>query len=158
MKDADPYTFVSALIGALFAGGIAGGLIMGMALRVKMLDEGDRAGAAYRDLRDAARRYADPAKLAPLMRAAADIWDRWRPDGLHMDAFYRRDAATELAPAYVHRIIDAYDTGDKLDLSGCWVPPDVEGRLRVIRFGASPPMAWPTAVDRWPTQRGPSDV
>lgn len=145
----DMYAVTSLLIGALIAGATLGALVTALGARVRQLDDGERAGAAYRELRDVALHCANPPDVAKLMRDAADIWDRWRPDGLHLDAFYRRPAGAERTPAYVHRIVDAYATGDPADLSGCWVPPDVHGRLRAILISAGEATA---ALPDWPRQ------
>lgn len=168
----DPYTVLTLLIFALFAGFIVGCWVVALAARARQLDDGARGGSAYRDLLDAAKRYADPAYLSVLLRDAANIWDRYRPDGLHLEVDWRRPAETELTPAYVHRIIDAYATGDPVDLSGCGVPPDVQGRLRAITIGASeataalphqPVRHSVTAVHatdvmhRWPLRTGHTD-
>lgn len=128
MTHLDPYTVTGLLIGALLAGVVIGALMVAVAARGRRLDEDTRAGAAFRELRDAALRHADPSSVATLMRDAATIWDRWRPDGLHLSA----TVAESLTPAYVHRILDAYD-GRPLTFAGCWVPPDVQGRLRAFQ-------------------------
>ncbi|MDG4762402.1 hypothetical protein, partial [Micromonospora sp. WMMD710] len=85
----DIYAVTSLVIGALIAGGILGALVTGLGARARQLDDGERAGAAYRELRDVALHCANPADVPKLMRQAADIWDQWRPDGLHLAAFYR---------------------------------------------------------------------
>lgn len=165
----DPYTLVTAVLFALLSGAIVGAWVVALAARARQLDDNERGGSAYRDLLDAAKRYADPAYVAALMRDAGNIWDQYRPDGLHLDIDWRRPADTERTPAYVHRIIDAYATGDPVNLSGCGVPPDVQGRLRAITIGASeataalpgqpiPRLASSTDVTvRWPVRTGHSD-
>ncbi|WP_030488173.1 hypothetical protein [Micromonospora chokoriensis] len=177
MRNVDPYTFVTALLFALALGALAGGFAIGMAFRPRLLDEGERGGSAFRDLLAAAKACADPANLATLLRQASAIWDQYRPDGIHLDTdtLWRGEAGTEVTPAYVHRIVDAYATGDPVNLSGCWVPPDVQGRLRAITIGASEataalpgrPIPRPTGfitsvhptdvIERWPVRTGPSD-
>ncbi|MEU0081399.1 hypothetical protein ABZY58_26155 [Micromonospora tulbaghiae] len=128
----DPFQAAAMLIAVTVAGFLLGLLVMGIAARARQLDEGDRAGSAFRELRDVALRHVIPADAAVLLREAARIWDGWRPDGLHLEAYHRQHADKQLTDAYVHRLLDALATGRPVDLSGCRVPADVRGRLRAM--------------------------
>ncbi|MFG3418718.1 hypothetical protein [Micromonospora sp. NPDC048063] len=125
------------VIAALTVGLIVGAIVMAFAARARQLDDEQRTETAWRDIRGAVEQLGDPEIRARLLRQLAQIRDRWLPGGpMHLDA-YRQPAAAELTPAYVHRLLDAYATGDPVNLAGCAVPPDVRGRLRAILIGAA---------------------
>lgn len=166
----DPVTFASTIIGVLIAGLIAGAVLAALAARGPQLDEAERASRAFKDLLAVAERAAAPEHRAMLLREAAEIWDVFEPIARHASPAY---VVPDRAPGYVHRIIDAYATGDPVNFSGCWVPPDVQGRLRAVLAAASEataplPDRYPgrhlvTTVDptdvieRWPVRAGASD-
>lgn len=130
----DPYALASTVIAALVAGVIVGAILVGIAARGNQLDQTDQASRAFKDLLAVAERSAAPEHRATLLREAAQIWDVFEPIARHASAAY---VLPDRAPGYVHRIVDAYATGDPLNFSGCWVPPDVQGRVRAIMAGAS---------------------
>ncbi|SBT64252.1 hypothetical protein GA0070622_1222 [Micromonospora sediminicola] len=143
----DPFQAAAMLIALAVVSFIVGLLVMAIAARARQLDEGDRAGAAFRELRDVAQRHVIPADAAVLLREAARIWDGWRPDGLHLEAYHRHHADKQLTETYVHRLLDALATGRPVDLSGCRVPADVRGRLRAMAaIAAATGTATPTPV------------
>ncbi|MFI2650177.1 hypothetical protein [Micromonospora fulviviridis] len=148
----DPAVLAAVVSGALLFGLAVGAIVTGLGHRGQRDDDADRAGLAFRTLADLAQECADPVHLARLMRGTAEIWDNFRPDGLALEVL----APPPLTPGYVHRLIDAYASGRPLDLGGCWVPPDVQGRLRAItataaattsartKYAASGPITAPT--------------
>ncbi|WP_435585790.1 hypothetical protein [Micromonospora aurantiaca (nom. illeg.)] len=129
----DPTLTAVTVVAVLAAGLIVGAILASLALRSRQLDDDERHGRAFRALIALARECADPVHLARLMRGAGQIWDNVRPDGLALEV----TAPPPLTPAYAHRLLDAYATGDPIDFSGCWVPPDIQGRVRAIVAGAS---------------------
>ncbi|MFG2054796.1 hypothetical protein ACGFI9_12265 [Micromonospora sp. NPDC048930] len=131
----DPAALAFTISAVLVAGVAVGAILAGLAQRGRAADDAERAGRAFRELRDLAQACCDPVHLVRLMRGTADIWDNWRPDGLALDVA----APPPLTPAYAHRLVDAYATGDPVDFAGCWVPPDIQGRVRAIVAGASEP-------------------
>ncbi|WP_319460062.1 hypothetical protein [Micromonospora sp. RTP1Z1] len=130
----DPSALAATVSAALLTGVAVGAILTGLANRGRAADDAERAGRAFRELRDLARACADPVHLARLMRGAGDIWDNLRPDGLALDV----TAPAPLTPEYAHRLVDAYATGQPLNFAGCWVPPDIQGRLRAIITAARP--------------------
>jgi len=131
----DPSALAFTISAALVTGVAVGAILAGLAQRGRAADDAERAGRAFRELRNLAQACADPVHLPRLMRGTADIWDNFRPDGLALDVI----APPPLTPAYAHRLVDAYSTGDPVDFAGCWVPPDIQGRVRAIVAGASEP-------------------
>ncbi|MFI6332944.1 hypothetical protein ACIBBG_32135 [Micromonospora chersina] len=133
----DPFTLAFTVSAVLVTGVAMGAILAALAGRTRQLDDAERFGRAFRQLRDLAEACADPVHLARLMRGTAEIWDHVLPDGLALDVA----APPPLTPAYAHRLVDAYATGDPVDFSGCWAPPDIQGRLQAILAGASEPTA-----------------
>lgn len=133
----DPFALAFTISAVLVAGVAVGAILAGLAGRTRQLDDAERFGRAFRDLRDLAEACADPVNLARLKRGTARIWDHLLPDGLALDL----TTPPPLTPGYAHRLVDAYATGDPVDFSGCWVPPDIQGRVRAILAGASEPTA-----------------
>ncbi|MEV4270583.1 MULTISPECIES: hypothetical protein [Micromonospora] len=129
----DPTTAAVTIAAVLAAGLTLGAILAGLAARSRQLDDSDRHARAFRALLALAGETVDPVHRARLMRGAADIWDNLLPDGIALEV----TAPPPLTPAYAHRLLDAYATGDPIDFSGCWVPPDIQGRVRAIVAGAS---------------------
>lgn len=133
----DPFALAFTISAVLVVGVALGAILTGLAQRGQRADDAERFGRAFRELRDLAEACADPVHLARLMRGTAKIWDHLLPDGLALDLTF----PAPLTPGYAHRLVDAYATGDPVDFSGCWVPPDIQGRVRAILAGASEPTA-----------------
>lgn len=135
-----PTQFAITVVAVLVAGFIVGAVTIAISARSRQLDEQVAASRAFRDLVAVAERYSSPEHRAALRRAAADLWDSFDPFARHL-AVAMADAPGQAGqnrtPDYVHRLIDAYATGDPIDFQGCPVPPDVRGRLRAVMAGAS---------------------
>lgn len=132
----DLTTFLLGLLVVALAGVLVGAGMVALVSRGRQLDEREQATQAYRDLAALAWRLVPPDQREALRSSAARIWAHWQPDGTPgMDP-----VMPDRAPAYVHRLIDAW-SGGPLDFGGCWVPPDVQGRIRAVLTGATPPVA-----------------
>jgi hypothetical protein len=125
-------TTVLVAVIALLLGGAAGTIIMAVGARGRRLDDDAATAQILADMVELAAAAASPEKREIVRHRAHLIADRWRPDG-HLTI---PDPVPPATPDYVHRLVDAYGTGDRLDFAGCWVPADVQGRLRAILAGA----------------------
>lgn len=124
-----------SLMVALLIGVAAGAVLVGVGGAARRRDDAEAADQVLADLRTLAIAAAAPDRRETVRTRAGRIIERIRP-GLHTLPAAPAAPVQLDVDLYVHRLLDAYGSGEPLDLSGCAVPPVVEGRLRAIMAAA----------------------